>query len=198
MNSEKIIKKVIGHDHNGKRFERVLSFSKLPYDNSKFQVQERSTNNEILSKHIGTVVSSDGPMRYMHLLDEWIQTLYGNTAEKIQTIHERILFLERDDVSLLKGYYTNYPGGHESPLIFTVDFGDGMEVDVECCPNDEETPPYMQAVLYDHGGECSCSDTFELSDIQKDVSFSVELQDSNNDIFVVTIVMAEKIYTYLF
>lgn len=69
---------------------------------------------------------------------------------------------------------------------WTVDFGNGYEVDLKVCSSDTDEPLWCEAVLFLNGSECCCSDVGDSLDgtwgfEYENEEFLLVVKENNNE-----------------
>lgn len=70
--------------------------------------------------------------------------------------------------------------------VWTVDFGDGYEVDLKVCSSGRNEDVWCEAVLFLNGSECSCTDA------ESDLLGDWKLEDGLDTTFIVHVVAGES------
>ena len=71
-----------------------------------------------------------------------------------------IITISKKDAEACKKYLNNVILTEDDTIIWTANFGDGMEMDVKVCGADYETA-WTEAVLFKNGYEVCCTDCYD-------------------------------------
>lgn len=102
-------------------------------------------------------------------------------------IHKRTLEIARDKAEFYKKLLASDDVGEEKVYFETVDFGNGIEVDIKICGSDDGTP-WTEAIMFKNGSEVCCTEV-------GDEFFGEWELEYNGEEYVVEVVERKEIET---